>query len=646
MTDEHLLGALQPPPESVESLAQHFLGRETPSLFLPLDAHFLSNFTSQYPEGVANAIREARQVCQHQFTLPGGEMEYFGEKIDWHWDAKSGQRWNSRVYFKLGSQDARAGEDILVPWWLSSFYHLIPLGKVYCLGRLKAGGVTTKEAETSAREFCAEIEAWILENPYPFGINWQSTTIVSLRLIHWLWAYLLFRDCPAIPNRFWIEFFKQILRHGRHIRENLEWFPIRTNHYLANVAALFYVGVLLPEFSEAKEWLDFSHTELIREIEHHTYSDGALHEGSLNYHRFVTEILLASTILGQAHKLLFPNVYLTRLEKMVDFILHSLRPDRTLPKVGDAADIRLQHLDNRDVTADPRHLLALGAVLFKRADFKKAAGAFPEYAYWLLGDEGKRQYDTIPEIQELPGSKSFPASGFHIIREEKFYMFIRCGRLALNGLASHGHHDQLAFELWVHGVPVLVDPGWYVYEADPEMFRYFKSTRAHNTVTVDGRDQVASNLFIYPPPTRPIPRLLEWRTDDGSTMFSGEHALYSDLPDAVAHRRMVRYVYGNRMILIEDLLEGAGIHQLEWNFHFAPGFSVTHDPRGVVFKGSAVEGRLDCEGLNGSQKVVEEGWVAPRYGKKLRAPVVRWRWKGQLPLRGRFTLRVSPVLTQ
>src|SRR5262249_20300286 len=52
----------------------------------------------------------------------------------------------------------------------------------------------------------------------------------------------------------------------------------------------------------------------------------------------------------------------------------------------------------------------------------------------------------------------------------------------------HAHADALSFQLWVDGRPAVVDPGTYTYEAGADR-DWFRSTRAHSTVAVDGRDQ-------------------------------------------------------------------------------------------------------------------------------------------------------------
>ena len=54
---------------------------------------------------------------------------------------------------------------------------------------------------------------------------------------------------------------------------------------------------------------------------------------------------------------------------------------------------------------------------------------------------------------------------------------------------AHTHSDLFSFELFTHGRSFLIDPGSYVYTADADQRMLFRSTKMHNTVTVDGESQ-------------------------------------------------------------------------------------------------------------------------------------------------------------
>ena len=71
ITDAELLAAMELEVESVEALARYFKGRRGPDLFRPLDEGFVTQLALRYPGGVAEARREARCICRHEFTLAG-----------------------------------------------------------------------------------------------------------------------------------------------------------------------------------------------------------------------------------------------------------------------------------------------------------------------------------------------------------------------------------------------------------------------------------------------------------------------------------------------------------------------------------------------------------------------------------------------
>ena len=56
-------------------------------------------------------------------------------------------------------------------------------------------------------------------------------------------------------------------------------------------------------------------------------------------------------------------------------------------------------------------------------------------------------------------------------------------------LYNHGHADALSVTLSLGETPFLIDPGTYRYNGVPDWRRYFKGTRAHNTICIDEQDQ-------------------------------------------------------------------------------------------------------------------------------------------------------------
>ena len=536
--------------------------------------------------------------------------------------------------------EGREGVDILNAWWPGSFYHFVPLGKAAAYSQVAGDRAAAERYSKTMLEHVASFRA---QNRYGFGPHWGSTTIVALRLLHLIWGHALMSQSAALKDDDALTFYKDVYRHATHIRENLEWFEVRTNHYLTNIYALYVVGTLYPEFREAAEWRAFGRDELIREIDHHLNADGVAHEGSVNYHRFVVEIFLTALVFAEAHGDSFPPAYYRRLELGLDFLAACLRPDGTLPRVGDAADIRLQHLDRRDYVADAGHVFNLGAVLFGRADLKAAAPHFSEHAFWLLGPAGAMTFDALAvDVAAQPRLNAYPEGGFATYAAPNgSWALFRSGPLALEGMAAHGHHDQLSLELWLDGRPILIDPGWFRYESDSLAFQYFRSTAAHNTVVVDGRDQIAHELFIYPPPKRPVPRLEAASLTNGVATLVGVHELFSDLPDPVVHRREMTLDSETGRLEIVDTLEASAAHRYEWSFHFAPDLELDLDASGTVrFDGKGVAGSLTCTGRDTVARI-ESGASAPVYGTKVETSIARFSCSASGKISRRFALSLT-----
>ena len=58
---------------------------------------------------------------------------------------------------------------------------------------------------------------------------------------------------------------------------------------------------------------------------------------------------------------------------------------------------------------------------------------------------------------------------------------------------AHGHADALSLLLQRRTAPCADRSGTYTYSTDEQWRRYFRGTRAHNTVTIDGLDQAVQD---------------------------------------------------------------------------------------------------------------------------------------------------------
>lgn len=601
----------------------------------------------------AAVLAQAERICQHRFDLLGsGEVE-LGAEIDWHRDFKSGRRWPLVPAHEIQIVYPEDSSDIKVPWELARFQHLPVLGQAYW---------HTGE-NRYAYEFAAQVADWLDRNPFGMGPNWVVPMEAAIRGVNWLYAANCFGEAGLAPE-FWWKLLGSLFAHASFIRANLEWNPYaRGNHYLANLVGLAYLGAFFSDSPEGKAWLAFATRALSAEIHHQVGPDGTALEASLGYHRLVTELFLAGSLVAAravwpgvpgraALEAVFGAAHLRKLETMLDFILHYTRPDGRAPVVGDTDDGRLLELVGYGTAhpADHRHLLCMGALLFGRDAFAQAAPAGRDWeeAWWQLGveppAEGARRAPA-------PASRAFPAGGFFVMRAPESgapeaYVLIRCGELS--GFGGHAHCDQLSFELAVGRQPVLVDPGSYVYTADLAARYQFRSTASHNTVRVAGAEQnriSARAPFLLPDDTRA--RVRHWRSEPDADEFEGEHVGYERLPGRVRHRRAFLFDKRAAVLYILDRLDGRGTLPLEWFFHLAVGLRAV--PRNAALlrpyarlrelqpDGSSLVCAYQLESAAGLlvplfvfsplrlAGTVSDAWVSERYGVKEKASVLSLR---------------------
>ncbi len=69
----------------------------------------------------------------------------------------------------------------------------------------------------------------------------------------------------------------------------------------------------------------------------------------------------------------------------------------------------------------------------------------------------------------------------------RYELFVDVGPVGPDHQPGHAHADTFSFVLYVNGQPVIVDSGTSTYAAGPRR-SWERSTAAHNTVAVDGRD--------------------------------------------------------------------------------------------------------------------------------------------------------------
>jgi uncharacterized heparinase superfamily protein len=643
--------------ESADKLRCRMLARSR--CFLPSlgqRATIVEMMNRRFPAERDAIIETAEAALSGRFSLLGHTGLSFGappgSPIDWRLDPISGKSAPISHWSKLRSLNPLRGGDPKIVWELNRHSHFVTLGQAYWI----------TNDNRFAEGFRDQVSAWIAANPVGMGINWASGLEVALRSIAWLWAAQMFVDSSSLTPDFFARMLKSLIEHGRHIETYLSCYFSPDTHLTGEALGLFYLGLALPEMIRAHGWRDLGLRILLDQAQKQLREDGVHFEQSSYYHRYTADFYTHMLALTRANHIEIdrasePSLN-QNLEAMLDHLMWITRPDGTSPLFGDDDGGRLIKFTARAAN-DFRDTLAIGSALFNRNDWKYVAGAAPAEMLWLIGPQGVERYDQMKPEPPREISRGGKPSGFFVMRDgwqpNSSFVLIDCGPHGADIGCGHAHSDALSIEFASRGVTWIVDPGTYVYAANAKTRDEFRSTAAHNSVTVDDQSQsVPSMPFSW----RSVAecRLHSFIELGEAILFQGSHDGYKRLKDPVKHTRSVLFVKADaraglpEYLLVRDRFTANKRHRYAIRYHLAPGCDARAGVGLVEARrqnGARLTIRVICEtgvktviAARASANVVAivdtkvnakvaEGWVSTCYGQCAPAPIALFEAEGE-----------------
>jgi Heparinase II/III-like protein/Heparinase II/III N-terminus len=583
-------------------------------------------FTSVLPPDTAAQVPdEARAaVLESADKLMKGEWEVLGVlrtdlvQPDWFHDPVTGRRAPADRYaFRINHRSQDQTGNIKQVWEISRLQHLTLLASAWFLSR----------DEPYARRVADQLRSWRQENPFLSGVHWTSGIEIGIRLISLTWIRRLLDSWPGASDLF--EHDELAVQQVRWHQEYLAAFRSRgssaNNHVIAEAAGQLVASCAFPWFGESERWRRKAAEVLERELANNTFPSGVGRELASGYQCFVAELgLLAAVEADAGGHPLRPAAW-RRLCAMVDSAAALLDERLRPPRQGDDDEGRAVLLD-APVANRWASLLALGEALFGRLDWWPEVGAGAGSA--IIGSLARGTREIAGRTAERPSR--FADAGITLLRTERGQapeIWCRCdgGPHGYLSIAAHAHADALSVEVRCGGVEVLADPGTYCYHGEPEWRSYFRSTIAHNTVEIGGRNQSAEGgpfLWLRHADAREIDVL----DADGVASWTAEHTGYSDLDPPARHRRTVRLDRAARSIDIIDEIGGG--HDIRLAFHLGPDVRVELDGASAILRWPAAPvpgaARLELPGglrwsLHGGESDPILGWYSSGLGRRVPA---------------------------
>jgi uncharacterized heparinase superfamily protein len=420
-------------------------------------------------------------------------------------------------------------------------------------------------------------EDWNRNNPMGKTVGWYPYP-TSLRIVNWCKMGI------RTP-----ELLSSLYRQAAYLYRNLELYN-PGNHLLENAKALLFAGYYL-QAAEASAWVNKALRLLRREIPIQVLRDGGYFERSPMYHAIMLESFLdILNVMPREHA--DRALLLDAVTRMSDFLLSVTHPDGNIALFNDAT---------QEIAPPTAELL--------------------DYVHQITGHQAQKK-------------QSFAETGYFVHEGPDVYLIIDGGPIGPDYLPAHAHADIFSYELTLRGRPMVVDTGVYQYISGP-MREFVRKTSAHNTVSVDGVDQVEC-WHSFQVGRRWAPRDVSFRKDGDETHFRGTFDGYAKLiGDAIRHQRSIVCHARKRTIEITDDLQGRGTHTAESRIHLHPDVDVTQRENGFVFQRGETTCTLD---IKEGQASLSPGWYCPALGLQLRNDVVLLKSEGPLPLRIRYII--------
>ena len=438
-------------------------------------------------------------------------------------------------------------------------------------------GRLTGDARFAGR-FTDLVTDWMESTRPGRGIGWDPY-VISARVPNWIYALALFDG--GLESAFRQRVYDSIGSQVSVLARQLE-FHLRANHLQRNYRALLIAGLAL-EGAQPASWRARGASGLWRELMEQVLPDGGHFERSPMYHAIALSDFLECADLSRACGVPVPPEAQSRIATMVAACGVLMRDNGDLHLFNDAAN----------GVAPPRRRL--------QAMSMRVVGL------------------PIPDIN---GSRELPVSGYFafVDRRAGERIIVDCGPPGPAHQPGHAHCDLLSFELDLDERPVVVDSGTSGYAQD-SLRSYQRSTQAHNTVEIGGRQQ-SEFWGVFRMARRATVVSARAARSGPSWLFEGSYRPYADA--RVRHERRVERTAPGAWRITDRVLAATG-ESLRSFVHFHPAFALQRD--GGTIRARSEPGieievqpfgctRMDL--VSGQEDPVQ-GWYSPEFGVRMPA---------------------------
>jgi hypothetical protein len=515
-------------------------------------------------------------------------------------------------------------EDIKMIWEPGRFGWAINLARAYAFS----------DNPAYTRDFWQKTLTFLDAHPPNLGRQWQSGQEVAIRLMALIFCDRVFTVGEALDGKARRVLWRAIAEHAKRIPPTLVYAQAQdNNHLLTEAAGLCAAGTYLGGHPQAKKWQKLGLRWLNWGFQNQIDEFGTYTQHSTNYHRLMLQVAIyADHFLRLTGAPTWPVASQAKLAAATRWLwaLTDPKTGRT-PNLGANDGAYLFPLTVQDDN-DFRPVVDTAAKAFLGKDVYQQPG-LSEMAQWFKLDAPAPEHVRQPQAPDMLRLES-----------ENGRAFIHTAHY--NNRPSHA--DQLHVDLWWRGVNITLDPGTYQYNAPPPWDNALVSTHVHNTLTIDGQEQMTgAGRFLWLDWAQAQILAHEVDADGQITRVTAEHDGYRQL--GALHQRTLLRKPNGWQILDSVIPYGKPNDQthtvsLAW---LMPDWAWTiSEEHTLLVSGPRITFKLHLDGVNQIHLVrageclhgainpeVTWGWQSCQYGEKSPILILIAHQSGRLPIK-------------
>lgn len=476
--------------------------------------------------------------------------------------------------------------------------------RVHCLDMCQelllafSSGSSQKFFEAAARvalEWCRRYGEGQNSEDSPY--IWYDMS-VGMRAFRLAYIYDVFQQNDLVAEKDRELLWRSLIEHRRYLEEDAN-IAFHSNHGYYQIVGQMAMGRRLATYDPTmQDFYEQGQRRFAQMLRTQFTEEGIHKENSPYYHRMLLLTLrgiLRSGLLGSCD-------FLTFTDKIERELSSFVCPDQTMLQFGDSDAKNIQ-------------IARKSAVLTK----------------W---NEDVMQYMVSGGIVGNPpkqGLTVYPQSGYAVVRmfgKQFPEVFHDQSYLALNAAfhsRTHKHADDLTFTWYDKKQHILVDSGRYGYVGKTEPgsalwldgfwysdpFRvYCESTRAHNTLEFDGRNNPRKGAPMYGS------ALKRWKEQDGVAVMEAELRLFKTIRRA----RTIMFNPGKWLLILDWFHDNAQEpHTVRQWFHAAPhltmepkedGWQSALEETGTLYVTSLLSEMQPMPVIRGQESPEIQGWCS------------------------------------